>query len=176
MSAPGIQTGESQATEMERAHLTAAPPGQPLDLICWVDKIFIGFIHKYINSQMYRNVYLECLTPTSIPFKTFSFTSRDNFSSLFLVYPFCASFCKHKQIIIVSSSNMQHYAILLYFFFYLVYFLAFCFYFWFLSECWKPLSLFYSLLFLMMTSTPFFLLGPLLFGFSALMIYAYSHW
>ena len=29
MSAPGIQTGEPQAAEAERAHLTAAPPGRP---------------------------------------------------------------------------------------------------------------------------------------------------
>ena len=29
MSAPGIQTGESRAAEVERAYLTAAPPGRP---------------------------------------------------------------------------------------------------------------------------------------------------
>ena len=28
-SAPGIRTGEPRAAEAERAHLTAAPPGQP---------------------------------------------------------------------------------------------------------------------------------------------------
>ena len=33
MSAPGIQTGEPQAAEGERAHLTTAPPGQPTFLI-----------------------------------------------------------------------------------------------------------------------------------------------
>ena len=30
MSAPGIQTGELQATEAERVHLTTGPPGRPL--------------------------------------------------------------------------------------------------------------------------------------------------
>ena len=30
MTAPGIRTGEPQAAEAERVHLTAAPPGQPL--------------------------------------------------------------------------------------------------------------------------------------------------
>ena len=33
MSAPGIRTREPQATEAERANLTAVPPGQPLALI-----------------------------------------------------------------------------------------------------------------------------------------------
>ena len=31
MSAPGIQTAEPWAAEAERANLTAAPPGQPLN-------------------------------------------------------------------------------------------------------------------------------------------------
>ena len=30
MSAPRIQTSEPRATEAERVHLTAVPPGQPL--------------------------------------------------------------------------------------------------------------------------------------------------
>ena len=29
MSTPGIQPSEPQAAEVERAHLTAAPPGRP---------------------------------------------------------------------------------------------------------------------------------------------------
>ena len=32
MSTPGIQTGEPQATKAEHAHLTAAPPGRPLNV------------------------------------------------------------------------------------------------------------------------------------------------
>ena len=36
MSAPGIWTGEPRATEAERVHLTAAPPGQPLEVLLWL--------------------------------------------------------------------------------------------------------------------------------------------
>ena len=50
MSAPGIQAGEPQAVEVERAHLTAVPPGQPQPF--YIFKKFLNHMKIYIFQKI----------------------------------------------------------------------------------------------------------------------------
>ena len=49
ISAPGIQTGEPWATEVECVHLTTAPPGQPLEHLLLKNKLMPIFDRNHVD-------------------------------------------------------------------------------------------------------------------------------
>ena len=53
-SAPGIQTGEPQAAEVECANLTAAPQGQPLK------SLFLTLLGIYLGMELLAQ--MECFS------------------------------------------------------------------------------------------------------------------
>ena len=60
MSAPGIRTKEPQAAKAERVHLTAAPPGRPVQFLysmkqSVVDQLVYCFFPLTLSS-LYQNV------------------------------------------------------------------------------------------------------------------------
>ena len=59
MSAPGIRTGEPQAAEAERAHLTTAPPGWPQDSFSFKRKGLQSENHhgRFTVLEMVRKTY-----------------------------------------------------------------------------------------------------------------------
>ena len=63
MSAPWIWTGEPQAAEVECAHLTTAPPGQPLPYILVHQGLF-GLILFLACNILYGKNYVLTLNPS----------------------------------------------------------------------------------------------------------------
>ena len=51
MSAPGIRTGEPWAAEAERAHLTVAPPGRPLNFLKVFQNDELGVNYQVLFTQ-----------------------------------------------------------------------------------------------------------------------------
>ena len=52
MSTPGIRTAEPQAAKVERGNLTAAPPGQPLEIeLCLTICMFLADFHCWAPTE-----------------------------------------------------------------------------------------------------------------------------